>query len=172
MSPDFRKVLNSLDVVVQTAPPVFQRTGRLVSASAGPARAARKPPASRPAARRENTGRQTSTSIKISPTKKKRRHHLIPLRIRKHRDNFRPAKETRETRRCRSICTCLETKTKNQTPHHVTHKKLIKNWALPSKLPKNQKSRSTCTRQEPQKEFADQFNSMRCQPSGQWPGAA
>ena len=64
MSPLLKKVLNSEDVVVHTAPPVFQRTGREVPASAGTAKAARDAPASRPAARRENTGRQISTSIK------------------------------------------------------------------------------------------------------------
>ena len=56
--------LNSEEVVVHTAPPVFQRTGRVVPASAGTARAARDAPANKPAARRENTVRQMSTSIK------------------------------------------------------------------------------------------------------------
>jgi len=47
------EVLNSEEVVIHTAPPVFQRTGRLVQAPAGTARAAREAPASGPAARRE-----------------------------------------------------------------------------------------------------------------------
>merc|ERR1712098_886855 len=52
----FFTALKSREVVVQTAPPVFQRTGRVVPASTeGAAKAARDAPARRPAARRLDT---------------------------------------------------------------------------------------------------------------------
>ena len=58
--------------------PANRTLGSCFSGTSQSSKEGTKAPAIRPAARPENTGRQTSTSIKISPTKKKRRHHLIP----------------------------------------------------------------------------------------------
>ena len=54
ISPSAKKVLKAEDLVDQTAPPVFQRTGRL-AASAETARVVRDAAARTPAARRVNT---------------------------------------------------------------------------------------------------------------------